>query len=263
MKLTWIALVAAMLQLSACAELSEREKLLNHCRKVDQDASKAMLDSDSSQFEMTAASGSRRTCVEPLLYLAADFRLRSQPEESQQILQEMFTLGRMTEAILNASREGTGSMESMLRYDRIANLMIRQVEIYLASDKDHARWQRIKSASGEIQNCAFTMQNGLANLDVRLYDEDVTLEAELLPWLCFSFRGNDYAILILDLPKSVNSDSRFLYLMRIRNGKMKIVEELPLLNAESWLIDDEELLIKGNQRYEEKPKKVSIKLNRL
>ena len=90
MKLTWIALVAAMLQLSACAELSEREKLLNHCRKVDQDASKAMLDSDSSQFEMTAASGSRRTCVEPLLYLAADFRLRSQPEESQQILQVMF-----------------------------------------------------------------------------------------------------------------------------------------------------------------------------
>ncbi len=259
MHFSQIVLVTGVLILSACAEVSEREQLLNHCRQAEKEFS----EEDGPQVELTASAGRFWGRAEPLLYQAAAFRLRNHPEESQQILQEIYSLGRKTEAILNASREGTGSIESMARYARIANLTMRQVEIFLAPPEDYARWQRIQSAAGEIQRCSFTMQNGLASLEVSsVYGDEVTLEAQLQPDLCFSFRGVDYAILKMDQPQAVNSQNLFMYLMRIRNRKMEIVEQLPLGLVESWSLDDDILLIKGKDRRRQEYKKITIKLNR-
>ena len=264
MNFSQIVLVTGLLILSACAGVSEREQLLNHCRHVYQQEEKKFSAADGPQVELTASAGSLWGRTEPLLYQAAAFRLRNHPEESQQILQEIYLLGRTTEAILNASWEDTGSMESMARYARVANLTIRQVEIFLAAPENYALWQRIKSASGEIQRCSFTMQNGLSSLDViSVYGDEVTLEAQLQPDLCFSFRDVDYAILRLDLPQAVNSDYLFMYLMRIRNRKMEIVEQLPLGCVESCFLDDGELLIKGKDRRQQENKKVTIELSRL
>ena len=243
--------------------LSERARLLERCRRISGRANKKFAETDGRQVELTAAAGGSLQASEPLFYQAATFRLRETPEDTQQILQAVFNHGRQTEAIINAPREGTGSMESMQRYLRVAGLNMRQVEIFLAAPEIQALWQRIEGASGEVLGSYLCLKNGLDMLEVKLYGDETTLEARVDPEFCRTYRGADYAILAMDLPSGANSQCRNVFLLRIKNKKISIVEQLPACYVNSLSLEGSKLLLTAQDRFLEEKISLSFDLDKL
>lgn len=216
----------ALIIVAGCSRVAiedERQALLKAIEATYAQAEDDFRSCEGSQIELTGLAGGLWQQAEPLLYEAAKHRLRVTPAEAKDILQDVYTVGREVEAIFGASREGTGSAESMIRYARASSLVMRQVKIFLSSPEQQALWRRVKSAQCVVREQAFQFENGKATVVDNLYGEEVHLEARLEPEWCFTYQGLDYAVLTMNLPGSMNSNYLSFYLLRISNGKAEVV----------------------------------------
>lgn len=212
---------------TACSETKcERQALLGHCRQIFLQSEQKLSHCPGPQIEMTSAAGNLWQRTEPLLYQAAEFRLKTNPQEARNILRDIYELGGEVETIQNASWENTGSVESMNRYVRVSSLIMRQVEIFLASPESYSLWQRLKSAKGVLRERTFELHNGKTLIDDNCYGQEVTLELILEPAFCFSHAGSDYAILTLDLPQANNSNYLARYLGRLQQHNIEVLKPL-------------------------------------
>ena len=172
--------------------------------------------------DITFAAGEAMNLSEAYLNVALDYKLRNVKDgnERLRLLADFAELNREIQKILDAAREGTGSIESCLRYSRIDNMQSRQIYIYLADKAAAARWKRISDAEGVLDGQKIEFRKGQGEFTAKMYDDEVVLYATLYIDKTFTFDGRDFALFNTDIAGSMNDDFATLYICEFKNGKI-------------------------------------------
>lgn len=256
-------LVGLALVLVSCSPLQdERATLQQEARRQFESAWEAG-NSDVTQLEMTSSAGKLMGIAESFLYRAAALRLRLSPKESESTLEDLYDLGRITELIFADSFENTGSAEPMLRYHWIADLIMRQVEIFLAPPEIYTLWQRVRSAEGVLHKQPFSLSNGRSYMHQNFTDTFDSDEILLSPELCFIYRGKDYAIMKVDKPKSMTFETYGTYLVKISENKIEILESFGAFPVESIKRKNDQLFLQDGLKPKDKTESKVVNLNKL
>lgn len=244
-----------LLFLSLSSFASEREELLKGLLSRHDKAVSLFQACDGTQLEMNNAATDVWIVAEPLLIEAAEWKIRNLKTvaERKAVLNTGYHIGREVEAIFSAPREGPGSLELMQRVLWAASIIMRQVRIFLLPETDAQRWNRISMASGIIDGKKIQLKNGRDFFYDKSYDEKVELQAELDPSFCFSYGGKDYAILVVDMPKSCNTDFLNFFLVRLCLDR-KIVEvmKLNVFYLEKIKLENGILFLEGQRPFQER-----------
>lgn len=184
------------------------------CRKKNENA--------MTTVDLTAGAGQFMTLAEKQILIALDHKLRITLDRAERlrILGDFARVNRDVKGILDASREGTGSLESFLRYNRIAYYLIRQINIWLADEIAEKRWKRICNAKGKVDGYDLEFQDGRCCFVAEMYDDTYILDAELYIDKTYSFEGRDFACFYTDLPDSMNDDFVTLYICEFKDGRI-------------------------------------------
>lgn len=221
--------------------------------------------------DITFAAGEAMNLSEAYLNVALDYKLRNVKDgnERLRLLADFAELNREIQKILDASREGTGSIESCLRYSRIDNMQSRQIYIYLADKAAAARWKRISDAEGVLDGHKIEFRKGQGEFTAKMYDDEVVLYATLYIDKTFTFDGRDFALFNTDIAGSMNDDFATLYICEFKNGKIVNTHKCNTVFYEDVTfkdgvfsifskVYDEKLLAKGDYTQKTKIEKVDI-----
>ena len=194
----------------------EREAIFKAMKERSRDADRRLEEAET-QVEMNFASGNVLQATEPFLAVAAEYRLRrlETVEERTALLQQLIDLTDSLRRMYDASLEGAGSIEPMLRRLRGDSLIRRQIRIWLQPDDAYRRWVRLEGAKLELDGSTIQLNNGVGKFTAERYDEQTELEVTLDPDFCFTHNGNAYAIVTEDVEKSLTSDFLRLHLCRL------------------------------------------------
>ncbi len=212
----------------------ERESILSAMKKCSSKADKALNEAET-QLDMNFASGSALAAVEPYLALSAEYRLRrlKTTEERTALLQQLIDLTDSLRRMYDASLEGTGSIEPMLRHLRGEHLIRRQAKIWLLPDAEYQDWMRLADSKLELDGTMIQLKNGIGEFRAERYDDEYELEVSIEPDRWFRYQGNIYAVVVEDMEGSLNSDFLRLHLCRL--GKIGILHRV--MELETFYLD--------------------------
>lgn len=240
-----------LLFLSLTSFASEREELLKDLSSRYDKAVSVFQTCEGTQLEMDNAATDVWIVAEPLLIDAAEWKIRNSKTvaERKAVLNTVYHIGHEVEAIFSAPREVTGSLELMQRPLLAADLIMRQIRIFLLPEAEAKRWDRISMASGIIDGQQIQLKNGRYFFYDAPYDqkEDVQLLAKLDPSFCFNYGGRDYAILTIDLPKSYNTDYLKLFLCQFCLGRIVEIIKLDVFCLEKIKLENGILFLEGKK----------------
>ena len=229
----------------------ERESILSAMKNRSSEAAKALNEAET-QLDMNFASGSALSAVEPFLALSAEYRLRRLETQAERtaLLQQLIDLTDSLRRMYDAPREGTGSIEPMLRYLRGEYLIRRQAEIWLLPDADYRDWMSLANAMLELDGTMIQLKNGIGEFRAERYDEEYDLQVSLEPDRWFRYRGNIYAVVVEDMEGSLNSDFLRLHLCRLGEiGVLHRVMELETFYLDRLEFNGGTLLLIGDKTH--------------
>lgn len=230
---------------------TERKAILAAMNKRSSEAGKALNEAET-QIDMNISSGGALSAVKPYLAVAAEYRLRQlkTPAERTALLQQLIDLTDSLRRMYDASLEGTGSIEPMLRHLRGENLIRRQAEIWLLPDAEYQDWMSLADAMLELDGTMIQLKNGMGQFEAERYDEQCELEVSIEPDHWFKHHGQCYAIVVEDIEKSLTSDFLRLHLCRLGNaGILHCIVELETFYLASIEVRENTLVLLGNKTH--------------
>lgn len=206
-----------------CIVLSadEREDLLKKF-EAEQAAVESEYKDAFTTLDLTVGAGRRKSVAESLLYRALEYKLRQTADVKERLhLLALFAeLNREFQSIYDEPREGTGSLENMLRYSRVDNLAVRQAYIWLADRDAEQRWKRICNAVGMLGKNEIRLVNGRASFETEMYNSNVKLVINIFIDKTFTYNGRDFVLFYSDLDGAVNDDFCTLYFCEFKDGRI-------------------------------------------
>ena len=236
----------------------EREAIFEAMRERSRDADRKLEEAET-QVEMNFASGDVLSATEPFLAVAAEYRLRRLDSvgERTALLQQLIDLTDSLRRMYEASLDGAGSIEPMLRRLRGESLIRRQIEIWLQPDDKYRTWTRLEGAKLELDGMTIQLNNGLGNFTAERYDSPTELEVTLDPDFCFMRNGKVYAIVTEDVEKSLTTDFLRRRLCRLSEpggmdsvGLLRPVLELDMVYLSRIEVKGNKLALTGRKDYD-------------
>ena len=226
----------------------EREAIFQAMNERSREAHRKLEEAET-QVEMNFASGDVLDATEPFLAVAAEYRLRrlETVEERTALLEHLIDLTDSLRRMYDASMEGTGTIEPMLRRLRGQSMIRRQIDIWLQPDEEYRNWTRLEDANLELGGTTVRLKNGLGKFTAERYGEQTELEVTLDPDYCFAYNGALYTIVTEDIEKSLNSDFLRMHLCRLSEpgGKTSSGILRPVLELDVFYLSRIE--VKGNK----------------
>lgn len=249
----FVCFLLSVLAFSAFAD--EREVLLNRLNGQYDTVLKTFQNCDGPQVELTAAAGNLWNVTEPLLPEAAEWRLRQSTtsEERKKIIRNLYLFGKEIDAIFSASREGTGSDESLQRCIRASGVVMRQVQIFLLPDDRYAAWGKMADAEIRLDGKTIRLRNGIGSFAANPYDDEVELQVRIDPESCFVHAGQEYVIVTVDLPDACNSNYLTQYLCRFQSGIFYMEKKLGSFFLKKIEQKNGKITIFGQKTHQNKP----------
>lgn len=250
-------LIIFIVVLSAYYKPSAKKHLLKNWQQANAEIHAEAKLADT-QVDLNAVAAQAMRNQEKYFYQAAAFKIKQNPQETDNILRDVFIVGQQVARIENASFEGTGSIESMLRANAKDYLYRKHITAFLADTKTYQRWQRVKNASGQIQGDLVHLQNGVCYLKSEYIHEGdpafnmlVDYEISLFQEHSFTSKGIDYAIVCKNAEKAVNNDFLALFFAKIKDEKFEIMQQLPMVFVDDFIVAKGQVTIRGRKRLED------------
>lgn len=250
-------LIIFVVVLSAYYKPSAKKRLLKNWQQANAEIHEE-ANLAETQLDLNAAAAQVMRNQEEYFYQAAAFKIKQNPRETDNILRDVFIVGQQVARIENASFEETGSIESMLRANAKAYLYSKHITSFLADTKTYQRWQRIKNASGRVQKDLVHLQNGVCYLKSEYIDEDnpafnmlIDYEISLFQEHSFTSKGIDYAIVCKNAEKAVNSNFLALFFAKIKDERLEIMQQLPMVFVDDFIVEKNQVTIRGRKRLED------------
>ncbi len=255
-----------LLCFTSFAFASEREDLLKSLEARFQKSVEMFEKCDGPQAALTVASGNHWTNAESLLAEAADWKLRNvrTPQERREVLNAVYRIGRKVEAVRSAPyEEGCGSAESMQRYNIMANLVMRQVQIFLLSESQAKLWNGIRNAKGMVSGRQIELEDGIFPYPDESENPSVSMEFSVEPENCFVCGNRVFALAEADYPKAFNSDFLHVYLLRFDAGKIVSVQELEPVYFQKLSVKGNMLTLEGQASHQGGKYKKTVDLTKI
>lgn len=199
----------------------EKEELLKTFAQ-EREAERKGLDSAKTQVELTGSMGAVSSLEESQAIRALEFKLRQTPDKAErlQLLTDFNLLTHKIRRIIDAPREGGGSMAAMHCYAYTGSLWAQYREVLMLNEDEAARWKRISGAAGKIGDKNITFQNGLAEFSLPGEELPLKYRIMLYPRQTFSWNSRDFALIVCDIAGAGNDDFTETFLIEVKDKKI-------------------------------------------
>lgn len=206
------------------ASAGERENLLKKFEREYAVAQTEFLKKANTTVELVGSAGECATLSEKHLFQAFDYKLRhtASAEERLQIIADFHKLSKELQTLHQTPREGMGSLAGMQIYHAEANLMRRQIAIWMLDPETEKRWNRMANVPFILNGKSIELDRGKAKFDAVMYGRKVTLEILLSPQNTFTYQNRDFAIIRTDIPFAGNDDFSTVYLCEFDGKKLQV-----------------------------------------
>lgn len=247
------AAVVGILTAFSAAFAGEREDLLKKIEKEYAAAEKEFLEKAETTAELVGAAGECSTLSEKHLFMVFDYKLRHTQNAAERLLiiKEFQTLVNELYALRNTPREDMGSLAGMQIYHAEANLMRRQIKIWMLEPEAEKRWRRIADSTLILNGKTIELDRGQAAFTSKMYDNNVNLELILMPENTFTFQGRDFAVIRTDLPFAMNDDFSEVFICEMKNGKLQVRSKSKKPYFSKWELKGEKLIVFGQDNTKE------------